>query len=143
MSRPSFISLNLILKLDKSVNIPSDIDYVLSLFAYKVQNHSATSEKQKMECAKRLDKKRKTANAREREEADSNLAAEGLLMLSNVQTKHDAADQTETPTAVSETTRTMNSSQSVSIQTALSGREVTDVYPSRTALSTLNKITAT
>ena len=41
-----------------------------------------------MERAKRLDKKRKTANAREREEADSNLAAEGLLMLSNVQTKH-------------------------------------------------------
>ena len=84
MSRPSFICLNLILKLDKSVNIPSDIDYVLSLFAYKVQNRSATSEKQKMECAKRLDKKRKTANAREREEADSNLAAEDLLMLSNV-----------------------------------------------------------
>ena len=120
MSRPSLISLNLILKLGKPVNIPSDIDYVPSVFAYKVQNRTATSEKQKMEHAKRLDKKRKTADAREREEADSNLAAEGLLMLSNVQTKHDA-NQTETPTAVSETTRTMNSSRSVSIQTDLSG----------------------
>ena len=68
-----------------------------------------------MERAKRLDKKRKTADAREREEADSNLATKGLLMLSNVQTKHDAANQTNTPTAVSETTQTMNSSQSVSI----------------------------
>ena len=54
-------------------------------------------------------------------------AAESLLMLSNVQTKHDAANQTETPTAVSETTQTMNSSQSVSIQTALSGTEVWSV----------------
>ena len=143
MSRPSLISLNLILKLGKPVNIPSDIDYVPSVFAYEVQNRSATSEKQKMECAKRLDKKRKTADARKREEADSNLAAVGLLMLSNVQTKRDAANQTETPTAVSETTQTMNSSQSVSIQTALSGTEVTDVYPSRTALSILNKIAAT
>ena len=121
MSRPSLISLNLILKLGKPVNIPSDIDHVPSVFAYKVQNRSATSEKQTMERAKRLDKKRKTADAREREEADSNLAAEGLLMLSNAQTKHDAANQTETPTAVSETTQTMNSSQSVSIQTDLSG----------------------
>ena len=73
-----------------------------------------------MERAKRLDKKRKTADAREREDADSNLAAEGLLMLSNVQTKYNAANQTETPTAVSGT-QTMNSSQSVSIQTDLSG----------------------
>ena len=81
MSRPSLISLNLILKLGKPVNIPSDIGYVPSVFAYKVQNRSATSEKQTMERAKRLDKKRKTADAREREEADSNLAAEGLLML--------------------------------------------------------------
>ena len=100
--------------LGRPVDKLSDIDYVPTVFAYKTSAKSAKAKQQSEERSKRLDKKRQAVKAKDKEQADQEIAAEGLLLLKSTEVKHDVANQTETTAMVSIGMQTERSHVSVS-----------------------------
>ena len=103
--------------LGKPVDSASDVDYIPSKFTYNSAQQSEASQRQKMERAKRLDKRRQVRDDTEMESMNQKMAAEGLLLLQEAQPEytHDVQTQTNlTDTA----TQVATDVQSMSTQTS-------------------------
>ena len=115
----------------KPVDNPSDIDYIPSKFAYKSAQQSEALQRQRVERARRLDKRRQVRDDTERESGNKEMAVEGLLLLQEAEYTHDAHTQTSLSVSSNAATQTPTTDvQSVSIQTLESQSSMTIIpYP--------------